>query len=101
MTGAADHWETARLVARRAMRDAAPHIFESCAQDPDVARYMIWRPHRDVEETVAFLDRCERAWQDGTATSRAMLSATRSSGESKSRGERRPTNGHRTLNTEH
>lgn len=60
-------WETARLVARRAVREAAPQIFEAYAQDADVARYMIWRPHRDVHETRAFLDRCERVWLDGTA----------------------------------
>jgi [ribosomal protein S5]-alanine N-acetyltransferase len=60
-------WETTRLVARRAARDAAQEVFAAYAQDPDVARYMIWRPHRDVDETIAFLERCERAWQDGTA----------------------------------
>ena len=60
-------WETARLVGRRATLDAALQVFEAYAQDPDVARYMIWCPHQDVHETVAFLERCERAWQDGTA----------------------------------
>jgi len=60
-------WETERLVARRAMTDAAAALFEAYAQDPDVARYMIWRPHRDVHETRTFLERCECAWQDGTA----------------------------------
>ena len=59
-------WETARLLARRAVRDAASPIFEAYAQDPEVARFMIWRPHRDVDETVAFLERCERAWEEGT-----------------------------------
>jgi RimJ/RimL family protein N-acetyltransferase len=67
MTDAPVAWETKRLMARRATRDAAPQIFEAYAQDLEVARYMIWRPHRDVDETVAFLDRCERAWQDRTA----------------------------------
>jgi RimJ/RimL family protein N-acetyltransferase len=60
-------WETARLVARRAALEAAQAVFEAYAQDPEVARYMIWRPHRDIDETIAFLDRCQRAWQDGTA----------------------------------
>jgi hypothetical protein len=35
-------------VARRAARAAAQEVFEAYAQDPEVARYMIWRPHRDV-----------------------------------------------------
>jgi ribosomal-protein-alanine N-acetyltransferase len=67
MTDDAVEWETARLMARRAAPDAAPQIFEAYAQDPEVARYMIWRPHRDVHETVAFLERCERAWHEGIA----------------------------------
>lgn len=67
MTDVPVRWETPRLVARRAARNAAQEVFETYARDPDVARYMIWRPHRDVDETIAFLDRCERAWQDGTA----------------------------------
>lgn len=66
MTDAPADWETARLMARRAARDHAPQIFEGYAQDPEVARFMTWRPHRDVHETVAFLERCERVWQDGT-----------------------------------
>jgi len=28
---------------------------------------MTWRPHREVAETVAFLQRCERVWEDGSA----------------------------------
>jgi RimJ/RimL family protein N-acetyltransferase len=60
-------WETARLLARPATREAAEAIFEAYAQDAEVARYMIWRPHRDLSETFAFLDRCEAAWRDGTA----------------------------------
>lgn len=67
MTGVPETWETARLVARPAARDAAPDIFAAYAQDGDVARYMIWRPHHDMSETIAFLERCERAWQDGSA----------------------------------
>jgi hypothetical protein len=55
MTDASVEWETARLMARGAAPDAAPQIFEAYAQDPEAARYMIWRPHRDVRETVAFL----------------------------------------------
>jgi ribosomal-protein-alanine N-acetyltransferase len=67
MTGVPETWETARLVARKAVREAAPALFDAYAQDADVARYMIWRPHRDVGETIAFLERCERAWHDGSA----------------------------------
>jgi [ribosomal protein S5]-alanine N-acetyltransferase len=67
MASAPATWETTRLVARRATGAAAQELFDAYAQDPDVARYMIWRPHRDVHETVEFLERCERVWRDGTA----------------------------------
>jgi RimJ/RimL family protein N-acetyltransferase len=67
VTDAPRTWETPRLLARPAVREAAAAIFEAYARDPDVARYVIWRPHRDVSETVAFLERCEAAWRDGTS----------------------------------
>ena len=60
-------WETARLVARPAATADAGIIFEDYARDPSVARYMTWRPHQTVDETIEFLRRCERVWADGSA----------------------------------
>jgi len=60
-------WQTERLVARPAARADARPIFEHYASDPVVAKYMTWRPHRDVEETISFLQRCESVWADGSA----------------------------------
>ena len=57
--------------------DVAQDVFEAYAQDAEVARYMIWRPHREVDETIAFLDRCERAWQDGPVHLDAMAEGGR------------------------
>jgi ribosomal-protein-alanine N-acetyltransferase len=62
-----EHWETARLRARPAAVVDAQELFDGYAADPEVARYMIWRPHRDAGETVAFLRRCETAWDEGSA----------------------------------
>jgi ribosomal-protein-alanine N-acetyltransferase len=62
-----DTWETDRLVARPATRADAQILFEQYGCDPEVSKYMTWRPHRDVQETLAFLERCERAWVDGSA----------------------------------
>jgi RimJ/RimL family protein N-acetyltransferase len=61
------NWETARLAARPAAVVDAPIVFEYYARDPDVARYMTWRPHRHLDETVEFLRRCEAVWEDGSA----------------------------------
>jgi RimJ/RimL family protein N-acetyltransferase len=57
------HWETKRLALRPATSAAAPVAFETYATNPEVSRYMIWRPHRDVAETEQFLRRCESDWQ--------------------------------------
>ena len=47
--------ETARLRLRRPQMDDAPAIYARYASDPEVTRYLPWRPHRDVEETRIFL----------------------------------------------
>jgi GNAT acetyltransferase-like protein len=60
-------WETAQLVARPPLLADAQVIFDHYASDTEVARYMTWRPHTDVAETLEFLRRCERVWVDGSA----------------------------------
>jgi len=46
------------------MEDATA-IFESYAQDPEVTRYLVWKPHKNVQETEQFLSACEQLWQTG------------------------------------
>jgi len=59
--------ETERLLLRPAQEvDAAP-IFERYAQDPEVTRFLIWKPHRSVTQTHEFIQRCQRVWSEGTA----------------------------------
>lgn len=59
--------ESCRLRLRLpTMKDAEP-IFQGYAQDPAVSKYLVWRPHQDVETTRAFLARCAQCWHDGTA----------------------------------
>ena len=56
--------ETERLLLRRpAVADAAA-IFNGYAQDSEVTRYLIWRPHNNIQETEAFLADCAAAWAD-------------------------------------
>jgi ribosomal-protein-alanine N-acetyltransferase len=59
-------WETGRLVARPAVTGDVAAVFDY-SRDPAVAKYMTWRPHGSIDETRAFLRRCERAWADGSA----------------------------------
>jgi [ribosomal protein S5]-alanine N-acetyltransferase len=50
--------ETARLILRPPLIEDAEAIFMKYAQDSEVTKYLIWRPHKVVEETKAFIERC-------------------------------------------
>jgi RimJ/RimL family protein N-acetyltransferase len=53
-----DRLETQRLILRPIARGDALAIFAGYAQDPEVARYLIWRPHRRLTETEDYISRC-------------------------------------------
>ena len=50
--------ETPRLVLRPPRMSDAETIFRSYAQDEEVCRYVIWRPHKSVADTRDFLRGC-------------------------------------------
>lgn len=56
-----DGFRTARLTLRPIAPADAPAIFDGYTQDPEVARYLTWRPHRRLEETQAYIARCNAA----------------------------------------
>lgn len=56
---------TERLILRRPAGADAPAIFEEYARDPEVTRYMIWRPHRSLGDTAAFLSHADEGWASG------------------------------------
>lgn len=60
-------WETERIELRRATRADTAVAYESYTTDPEISRYMTWRPHEDIAETDAYLRRCEYAWDRGLA----------------------------------
>jgi len=53
-----DAFETARLLLRPVSIMDVDAIFGSYAQDEEVVRYLIWRPHRSRSETRAYVERC-------------------------------------------
>ncbi|HTV44947.1 MAG TPA: GNAT family N-acetyltransferase [Stellaceae bacterium] len=57
-TALPDRFETERLVLRPIARSDALAIFSSYAQDPEIVRYLIWRPHRTLADTEAYVARC-------------------------------------------
>ena len=57
--------ETERLVLRKPRMDDVPVIFEAYAQDPEVTRYLVWKPHKNVQETEQFITAYLQLWQMG------------------------------------
>ena len=53
-----DTFETDRLLLRPVTITDIDAIFEGYAQDGEVTRYLIWRPHRSRSEARAYVERC-------------------------------------------
>jgi ribosomal-protein-alanine N-acetyltransferase len=53
-----DRLQTSRLILRPVEYDDAAAIFESYAQDPEVSRFVMWRPHTSIEDTRAYIASC-------------------------------------------
>jgi ribosomal-protein-alanine N-acetyltransferase len=41
-------------------------LFDAYTHDPDVTRYVMWRPHTNVDQTLEFLRGCIAAWEGET-----------------------------------
>lgn len=54
---------TARLLARRPRLDDGPAVFTSYASDPEVTRYLAWKPYDRIEPLNAFLRECIATWE--------------------------------------
>lgn len=69
---APEHIETDRLRFRLPHLGDAAVIFKLYARDPAVTRFLSWRTHQTLEETVAYLHDRVRAWTDGSAFTYAL-----------------------------
>ncbi len=56
---------TERLTLRAPEVTDAPAIFTGYATDPEVARYLTWRPSTSLEQTVQFNQERLRDWREG------------------------------------
>lgn len=65
MTRPPARWTTRRLALRPPRLADATRIFDAYARDPAVTRYLLFRPHRGVAETIEFVARCRAAWKAG------------------------------------
>lgn len=60
-----ESFTTARLFLRKPRVEDAPLIFAAYAQDPEVTRYLAFRPHRDLNDTREAVERFLRGWRSG------------------------------------
>src|SRR5205814_2989856 len=51
------------MLLRKPRAADAPLMFRAYAQDPAVTLYPTWRPHADIAETRAIIDRFLAAWE--------------------------------------
>lgn len=47
--------ETERLILRRFTMEDAQYMYDNWAKDPEVTRFLQWKPHQDVDETEEIL----------------------------------------------
>lgn len=62
----ADSLQTTRLFLRKPRLADAPLIFRAYGQDAEVTRYLMWRPHRDVKDAEAAIQRFLGGWEAGS-----------------------------------
>jgi [ribosomal protein S5]-alanine N-acetyltransferase len=57
--------ETARLTLRKPVAEDTARIYEAYARDPEVTRYLTWRPHRAVADGEEPAAHRLAAWESG------------------------------------
>lgn len=55
-----------RLFFRPLRVSDAPAVFDSYAADPEVVRYLTWRPYRSAKQVESFLKEAEQFWEQKT-----------------------------------
>src|SRR5436190_12340056 len=60
-----EEFATERLFLRKPRAEDAPLIFAAYAQDPEVTRYLTFRPHREVKESEEAVQRFIDNWKTG------------------------------------
>ena len=63
---------TERLILRKPREPDAAAVFETYTQDPEVARWTVWRPHTCLAQSAAFIDECIQGWHSGAAQAYMM-----------------------------
>ena len=67
MTRPPETLETIRLLMRMPVLADVDTIFRKYAQDKEVTKFLIWRPHENINVTREFILRCIQCWENETA----------------------------------
>jgi [ribosomal protein S5]-alanine N-acetyltransferase len=57
---------TAHLILRKPNRGDAPNLFASYVRDPEVTRFLRWRPHAGLSKSEAFIENALQKWDAGS-----------------------------------
>jgi RimJ/RimL family protein N-acetyltransferase len=68
-----NQWSTERLHLRPPAVDDAEALFAAYTRDPEVTRYLVWRPHGAIETTQSFVQQCVAEWEKGSAFTWVIL----------------------------
>jgi RimJ/RimL family protein N-acetyltransferase len=72
MIQAPENIVTPRLLLRKPVPDDAPAVFQEYAHDPEVTRYLTWKPDQTLREVIAFIERAAEGWKKGTTFTWAL-----------------------------
>lgn len=64
--------DTPRLHLRRPAVTDAEEVFHTYARDPEVSRYVLFKPDQTLEDVRLFLERAGHAWNAGTVATWAI-----------------------------
>ncbi len=57
-------FETTRLILRKPIISDATDIFNNYAQDSEVTRYLVWKPHENINITKSWIKECIDTWDE-------------------------------------
>lgn len=62
-----EKFETQRYLVRRIRPSDAEGIFAGWATDPEVTKYLVWRPHTSISQAHDLTNHGDQEWQNGTS----------------------------------
>lgn len=67
---------TDRLFLRPPQPEDAFAILTKYAQDPEVVKYLVWKPHKNIETTKAYIHNCLESWETGNSYPWVIINKT-------------------------